>query len=121
MSHLVLAGADPSLFARDIAAMDLSKTEAVVLAACATAGERSVRGEGSVGVAWGFLTAGARRVIATLDEVDDTAIGDVFVAVHRHLAEGRSAVDAVGRVQRELATRGDSPRTWAMLTVVGAL
>jgi len=121
LSHLVLAGAEPSLFARDIARLDLSHTKVVVLAACATAGRRSIRGEGSVGVAWSFLTAGAPRVIATLDEVDDQASSRLFVEIHRELARGASPVEAVGRVQRAMAARAESPRVWAGVTVIGAL
>jgi CHAT domain-containing protein len=124
LSHLVLSGEPPNgdaLYARDVARLDLARTDLVVLAACGTAGERAVRGEGSVGMAWSFLVAGAARVIATLDDVEDRAASEVFVDIHRRLAAGIPAVESVGRVQRELAAAGAPPRVWATVTVVGAL
>jgi CHAT domain-containing protein len=121
LSHLVLGGPQRPLFARDIARLDLSHTTLVVLAACATAGQSSVRGEGSVGVAWSFLTAGTPRVIATLDEIADRSSSRLFIAIHGELARGATPAQAVGRVQRDFAARAESVRVWAAVTVLGAL
>lgn len=48
------------LHARDIVALPLT-AELVTLSACHSAGARAFAGEGLVGLAWGFLSAGAER------------------------------------------------------------
>lgn len=57
---------DGNLYAAEIAALDLSRTEVVVLSACETAGD----GRG-LPLAWAFLAAGVPTVLATLWEVED--------------------------------------------------
>ncbi|HEU4893905.1 MAG TPA: CHAT domain-containing protein [Vicinamibacterales bacterium] len=123
LSHLVLTGsqADGRLLVRDIAARHLSQTRLVVLAACATAGRRAVRGEGTVGIAWGFLTAGTRHVIATLQDIEDAPAGALFTSVHRGIAAGRTPSEALHDTQRRLAASGASPRVWATVAIFGAL
>lgn len=56
----------------DIYSMDLS-AEVTVLSACQTASGKDIRGEGLVGLAHGFVSAGSRSVVASLWEVDDRA------------------------------------------------
>ena len=123
LSHLVLAGpaGRDRLFVGDITAMDLSTVRLVVLAACTTAGRSAVRGEGSVGVAWAFLTAGAGAVIATLQDVEDDDARRFFPEVHRRIAAGLPAAAALQAVQREWAQAGEPPRMWANVAVFGSL
>ncbi|HQR66222.1 MAG TPA: CHAT domain-containing protein, partial [Thermoanaerobaculia bacterium] len=49
-----------------------------VLSACHTALGREIRGEGVVGLARGFLYAGAARVVASLWKVDDVATAELM-------------------------------------------
>jgi CHAT domain-containing protein/tetratricopeptide (TPR) repeat protein len=123
LSHLVLTGGPTAgrLLVRDIASRHLSKTRLVVLAGCSTAGRRTVRGEGTVGVAWGFLTAGARQVIGTLQDIEDGPAGALFVSVHRGIAAGQTPSRALHETQRQLAASGESPRVWATVAMFGAL
>ena len=58
------------LYARDILAHPL-QAQLVTISACDGAGTRAYAGEGLVGLAWAFLRAGARSVIASLWEVSD--------------------------------------------------
>jgi CHAT domain-containing protein len=123
LSHLVLTGGETTgrLMVRDIAARHFSQTRLVVLAACSTAGRRTVRGEGTVGIAWGFLTAGTRHVIATLQDIEDAPAGALFTAVHRGIAAGRTPSAALHDTQQRLAASGTSPRVWATVAMFGAL
>ena len=123
LAHLVLAGrpGGDRLFVGDIMSVDLSAVRLVVLAACATAGRSAVRGEGSVGVGWAFLTAGAASVIATLQDVEDDASRQFFPEVHRRIVAGQSPAEAVHAVQREWAQAGKPPRMWANVAVFGSL
>ena len=99
LSHLVLTGGptEGRLLVRDIASRNLSKTRLVVLAACSTAGQRTVRGEGTVGIAWGFLTAGTRHVIGTLQDIEDGPAGALFISVHRGIAAGQTRLEGAAR------------------------
>ncbi len=56
----------------DIYSLDLS-AEVTVLSACQTASGKDIKGEGLVGLAHGFVSAGSRSVVASLWEVDDRA------------------------------------------------
>lgn len=56
----------------DIYSLDLS-AEVTVLSACQTASGKDIRGEGLVGLAHGFMSAGSRSVVASLWPVDDRA------------------------------------------------
>ena len=86
-----------------------------------TAGQRTVRGEGSVGIAWGFLTAGTRHVIGTLQDIEDGPAGALFISVHRGIAAGQTPSRALQETQRKLAASGESPRVWATVAMFGAL
>jgi CHAT domain-containing protein len=123
LSHLVLTGGptEGRLLVRDIASRNLSKTRLVVLAGCSTAGQRTVRGEGTVGIAWGFLTAGTRHVIGTLQDIEDGPAGELFISVHRGIATGQTPSRALHETQRKLAASGESPRVWATVAMFGAL
>jgi CHAT domain-containing protein len=91
----------------------------VVLAACATMGLVTHRGEGPIGLAWGFLAAGAASVVATLWDVDDRAIASLFVDLHRGLASGKTASDALRAAQLAARERGAPEHVWAAVQVIG--
>lgn len=123
LSRLVLA-AEPTdldgLSVRELLQGDrLSPGTLVVLAACRTLGATAIRGEGAIGIAWGFLAAGASTVIATLWDVDDAAVAPVFVDFHRRLNAGTPPAEALRAAQLAALGRGESERTWGSLQLVG--
>lgn len=123
LSRLVLSG-DPTdldgLSVRELLdAGRLSPGTLVVLAACRTLGATTIRGEGAIGIAWGFLAAGASTVVATLWDVDDAAVAPVFVDFHRRLIAGTPPAEALRAAQLAALGRGESERTWGSLQLVG--
>jgi CHAT domain-containing protein/tetratricopeptide (TPR) repeat protein len=89
LSGLVLtpgAGAgrqdDGFLSAREIRALDLP-ADLVTLSACRTAFGAEVRGEGLLGLAHGFLAAGAARALVSLWNVDDQATAELMERLYR--------------------------------------
>lgn len=123
LSRLVLA-AEPndldSLSVRDLLqAARLDEGTLVVLAACSTVGQAAIRGEGAIGMAWGFLAAGASTVIATLWDVDDTGVTPIMVDMHRRMIAGAAPQDALRAAQLAAIARGQDERVWASLQLVG--
>lgn len=124
LSCLVLTGEGPQasrLLVADVLDLDLRKTR-VVLSCCDSAAGRLVGGEGIIGLARGFLMAGAPFVCASLWPVVDEEVPDLMVRFHRRLKDGQPAARALRRAQLDwLRQRGGrSTAGWAVFTVIGA-
>jgi CHAT domain-containing protein/Tfp pilus assembly protein PilF len=94
----------------------------VVLSACQTALGREIRGEGLVGLTRGFMYAGARRVVASLWQVDDESTAELMKLFYRGmLKEGRRPPDALRMAQLELSRhpRWAAPFYWAGFVLQG--
>lgn len=94
----------------------------VVLGACDTATGRAVEGEGTVGVAYAFLQAGARHVVATLWPIDDGLMPELMDRFYRDpgLAAARPG-QALREAQLALLQQYPqaSPALWAGVAVWG--
>jgi CHAT domain-containing protein len=92
------------------------RADVVVLSGCATGDGRELRGEGVLGLTYGFLSNGANTVIASLWPVEDALTArfmQEFYAAYR--ANGRAA-EALRSAQ--LRTRGIAgPSVWASFVV----
>ena len=88
------------LHARDIMQQDLS-AEVVTMAACRSAGSKSYPGEGLVGLAWAFLHAGARNVVATLWDVSDRSTAHLMSLFYAKLATGATPAQALHEAKLE--------------------
>jgi CHAT domain-containing protein len=81
----------------------------VVLSACETLRTPDGPEQRALSLGGGFLAAGASAVIGTLTPIADTDARVLFLAVHRELATGAGAAEAVRRAQIEALT-GDPSR-----------
>jgi len=102
------------LYARDILKQTLN-ADVVTLAACRSAGAKWYPGEGLVGLAWAFLNAGARHVIASLWDVNDVATAQLVSVMYAGLASGVQSTDALRRAKLTLLQQGGkyhSPYYW---------
>jgi tetratricopeptide (TPR) repeat protein len=92
-----------------------------VLAACASADGRRLSGEGVLGLASAFLSAGAPAVVATLWPVDDAATAQLMERFYAGLAAGRSAAAALAEAQAGLRAEPATahPFFWAGVVLVG--
>jgi tetratricopeptide (TPR) repeat protein len=102
---------------RSIAASRFAPTSTIVLAAC-----QSLRRPGSthafaLSLGDAFLAAGAGDVIGTLDVIADNDAYELFGSVHRELAAGASADDAVRRAQLAILASG-RPVAWQAVAVL---
>lgn len=96
----------------------------VVLSACGTGRGRVRRNEGIDSLAGAFLRAGARGVVATLWDVDDTVSSELFRRFHQRLRQGARAADALREAQLSLLHGDDAvrrqPAAWAGTVVIGS-
>lgn len=100
----------------------------VVLSACETSLGRALDGEGVFALASGFLSAGARRAVATLWAVDDASAAALMEVFFRRVAEAEQAGSApdfavlLRDAKRQLREqpRWSSPLHWAPFVLSGA-
>lgn len=92
-----------------------------ILSACETALGEQIGGEGVVGLAHAFLTAGARSVIASLWRVDDQATAQTMSVFHQAHAKGASPVAALRQARLAMLRNPSTahPFYWAGLVLNG--
>jgi len=91
----------------------------VVLAACETAGGRTIDAEGSHGVARAFLEAGTRNLLVTLWPISDSAAQAFALAYHESLETGVAPAGAAQAARRHLRSLGHGPQDWAAFRAMG--
>jgi len=112
--RLLLSGDDGAVSADAISALDLRELRTAVVAGCATAAGEIVPGEGTISLARAFLAAGARTAVASVWAVPDGSAADLLVGLHRGLAAGLPAAEALRRARADyLAKPGPDARVWA--------
>lgn len=105
------------LYARSIIHTPLN-ADLVTISACSGAGTRAYSGEGLVGLAWGFLRAGAHHVIAGLWDVDDASGPKFMDNFYRELRRTKSPASALRSAKRDMLhsdTIYKKPYYWASL------
>jgi CHAT domain-containing protein len=96
----------------------------VVLSACETYIGNDLRGEGLLGLARGFLYAGARQVVASLWKVDDRATAVFMQHFYTALLRDKLAAPAaLNRAQIKMSQdpAWSPPRYWAGFVLAGEL
>lgn len=102
---------DRWITAAEILDLDLSGT-LVVLSSCASGRSDDASAE-PTGMAWAFLAAGCRAVIASDWAVDDVAALHLMRSLYSHLSEGMSPRDALDRARTDVARRHPHPFHWS--------
>jgi CHAT domain-containing protein/Tfp pilus assembly protein PilF len=97
--------------------------ELVVLSACQTGLGREIRGEGLVGLTRGFMHAGARRVVASLWNVNDAATSALMKEFYQRILLGNEPTprEALRRAQIAVwrETKWQAPYFWAAFVLQG--
>ena len=117
-------GGDPGeLSTRDLLRARLSRTRLVMLAACGSHAGPVSASEGSLSLAYSFLTAGVPAVVGSLWLVDDQSTARLSLRFHQELLRGVDALKALRVAQREEIARRDplSNWTWASFQVYGGV
>ncbi|HKQ06950.1 MAG TPA: CHAT domain-containing protein [Blastocatellia bacterium] len=98
------------------------KADLVVLSACNTGLGKDIQGEGLIGLTRGFMYAGARRVVASLWRVNDTATSRLMSLFYKGmLKDGLQPTAALRAAQIEMweKDRWKSPFFWAAFQIQG--
>lgn len=114
-SGLNIAGAeDGILTAYEIASLDLSGTDIMVLSACET-GLGEVKGnEGVFGLQRGLFMAGVENIIVSLWEVPDIETIELMSLFYSNIIAGLQAESAFYQAQKEMKSRyREQPSLWA--------
>ncbi|HET8774689.1 MAG TPA: CHAT domain-containing protein [Thermoanaerobaculia bacterium] len=102
---------------RSIAASRFPPASTVVLAACETLRRPAPAPSFALSLGDAFLAAGAGDVIGTLDAIADDDAYDLFLAIHRQLAAGARADEAVRAVQLQAMKAGGNAH-WQAVAVL---
>ena len=130
LSSLAMSGFTPSgerqegmLRLYEIFDLDLN-AQLVVLSACDTALGQQIRGEGLVGLAQGFMYAGARSIVASLWQVSDRATAEMMTRFYGYLLDEENPLQpaaALRSAQMDLAGSGrwSHPYFWSAFVLLG--
>lgn len=111
--------ADGALTLAEVSAAPL-RAGLVVLSACDTMISRLAPGDEVLGLARGFLLAGARTVVATLWSVPDGSTAELMADLHAACAAGATPAAALRAARARLAARQAHPFSWAPFVAYGA-
>ena len=115
---------DGILTAKEIARLNLSHVDLVVLSACKS-GAGDVYDEGVMGLQYGFKKAGVKSILMSLDNVDDKATQLLMVEFYKNLLSGKSKHDSLRDAQRYLRTtengKYSDPKYWASFIMLDGI
>jgi len=106
---------------QDIYNLELN-ADLVVLSGCETGLGKEIDGEGLVGLARGFMYAGARRVVASLWNADDAATSELMAKFYTAMErDGMRPAVALRQAQIEMwkQPRWSDPYYWAGFEIQG--
>lgn len=138
-SGLILAGAnntlkriqlpqgveDGILYANEVANLNLSKTNLLVLSACQSGLGDINSSEGVFGLQRGFKLAGARTIVMSLWKVHDKATQILMSEMYKNIGAGQSIREALSNAQLTLrTTQGglfDKAEYWASFIILDGI
>ena len=110
---------DGILTAYEIAQMDLSSTEVLVLTACETAlGDLQHANEGVFGLQRAFKLAGVKKMIMSLWQVPDKETVELMTLFYNNWLSGQTIREALNNAQITMKEKGHSPFSWAAFVIV---
>lgn len=110
--------ADGRATVNDIVSMRI-RAELVTLSACETGVSKVYPGEEVVGLARGFLAAGASNVILSLWNVNDEAASRLMLRLYSKLQRGQAISASLRYAQKTFIERGEHPYYWAPFILIG--
>jgi CHAT domain-containing protein len=109
----------PYVTAQQIAGLDLSRMQTVVLAACSTGRDEKNGVVNLDSLTRAFLEAGTRRVIAAEWDVDSRQTEDLMIFFYQRLKAGEFPAEALRQAQARLRQEAPHPSHWAAFQLFG--
>lgn len=110
--------ADGWITVQDLTARQL-KAKLVTLSACETGLSKVFPGDELLGLARGFLAAGAASLVVSLWTVNDEAAARLMKSFYVSLQRGKPPAASLMDAQNELIAAGSHPYRWAPFIVIG--
>lgn len=110
--------ADGWMTVRDAYGLELS-CDLIALSACETGVSAIAPGDELLGLARGFLSAGAASLLVSLWPVDDAATAEVMAGFYRRLLAGERPAAALRAAQCALIEARPHPFFWSPFTLIG--
>lgn len=110
---------DGWLTVRDAYHLDLSHCNLVTLSACETGMSAVAPGDELIGLARGFISAGAPSLVLSLWTVDDEATAQLMASFYRRLRAGDHPAAALRSAQLQLLKDEPHPFFWSPFILVG--
>ena len=110
--------ADGFITVRDICRQKL-KADLVTLSACETGLNEIFAGDEILGLARGFLSAGASSLVMSLWSVNDEAAVDLMKDFYENLQRGDTVSASLARAQRNFINRKVHPYFWSPFALIG--
>jgi CHAT domain-containing protein/tetratricopeptide (TPR) repeat protein len=110
--------ADGWITVRDVCAGKLN-AELVTLSACETGLNKVFAGEEILGLARGFLAAGARSLVLSLWTVNDAATTILMKDFYEHLQRGQTIAASLRAAQKNFIKRNEHPYFWSPFALIG--
>lgn len=110
--------ADGWITVRDVVSQKLN-AELVTLSACETGLNKIFAGDEILGLARGFLSAGASSLVLSLWTVNDAATTRLMKIFYKNLRRGLSAAASLTAAQREFIEENAHPYYWSTFVLIG--
>lgn len=110
--------ADGWITVRDIVSQKLN-AELVTLSACETGLNKIFAGDEILGLARGFLSAGASSLVLSLWTVNDEAATRLMKSFYKNLQRGATASASLTAAQREFIKENAHPYYWSPFVLIG--
>lgn len=110
--------ADGWITVRDICSQKLT-AKLVTLSACETGLNKIFAGEEILGLARGFLTAGADSLVVSLWAVDDAATARLMRDFYTNLQRNETISASLRKAQLSFIQRGEHPFYWSPFVSIG--
>lgn len=110
--------ADGWVTVRDICKQRI-EAELVVLSACETGLNKVFPGDEILGLARGFLTAGAASLIVSLWTVNDAAASRLMSGLYIEIQCGHTPAASLRKAKLNSIERGEHPYLWSPFILIG--
>jgi CHAT domain-containing protein len=112
--------ADGAVTARDVVEQNLARAALVTLSACETGLNEIYAGEEILGLARGFLSAGAGALLLSLWTIADEAAARLMSDFYENLQRGASNAASLKAAQINFIREGSHPYFWSPFILVGS-